>query len=54
MTVLSDNDDSTDGYIAAMKIAQNHTMSDCAEHHFNFTYLRFKQLNYNIQVNTLR
>jgi hypothetical protein len=43
---FSDNDESNDGNIAAIGIEHNRRILDGAEHHFNFSYLRFKTLAY--------
>jgi len=40
--VPSDNDESNDGYVAALEIENNWRVSDGAEYHFKFPYPRFK------------
>ena len=40
----SDNDEPNVGYVAAMEIEDDRRISDGAERHFNFSYLRFMPL----------
>jgi hypothetical protein len=42
--VPSDNDESNDGYVSAMEIGKNPSISDRLEHHFNFSYPRYNPL----------
>jgi hypothetical protein len=54
VAVLFDNDESGDGYLAAMEIDQNYRILDSAQHHFNFTCLGFKTFNFFIQILILK
>jgi hypothetical protein len=53
-TVPSGHDERTDYYVALLEIGKIRRSSDIVEHHFNFTYLSFKQITFYIQANKLQ